>query len=659
MGRKSNKQLSAEKLAKDQEVIARAMKNREKAYNYERLSREEMVEDMRFCALDQWDSEVEQERRDEPMLVMDRINAKVSSVVDNMRESMSDIEAFGVEKDDREMAQFYEDMVRHIEYHSKADYVYEDAGTDCVRCGFGVFRVVNEYATHDSFDQVIKLKNVENPLNWWFDPAASDITKFDGNFVIGMEQMDKNAFEEKYKMEVPSNFAQQFVGEDSFYWTTTDYVTVAEYYEKVPDTYTIIEMSTGHVVKLDELTDFDRNFMQQNNISIVRRREVKGYKIHYYKLTSFAVIEHEELPNRYFPVIPVYGEIVNVEGRPYIRGVVRGAKDPQRMINYNSSAEAEQVSNQNKIPYIGTYKMFAKYQHMWESANRENYPYLPYDVDPDAPGLRPERQPPPAPSQAYNLGIDKAAEALNYSMGMHGASDGIGFSGESGDARRLLQSSSEQSTSIYSRRLNIAREHAWRVMIDMIPHYYDTARVVRLRSVKGEDRQEVVNFKVMSPTGQRIINNLSVGEYDVRFKAGGNYRTKRQETVENLLQLGQIAPEIRQLPGYREALFDNLDIDGADNFEPKPDPQQLQQQQQMQAQQQAREQRLQQLNDAEMMAEIEKTRAETQETKSKTVERLADVEKQQMERATAMIQYLQGQPAALMAGQNPRQRTLQ
>jgi hypothetical protein len=58
-------------------------------------------------------------------------------------------------------------------------------------------------------------------------------------------------------------------------------------------------------------------------------------------------------PGSYIPIIPVFGEVKNIEGKKYRKSLIRDAKEPQRINNYFLSAEVESVALQPKAPFIG------------------------------------------------------------------------------------------------------------------------------------------------------------------------------------------------------------------------------------------------------------------------------------------------------------------
>jgi hypothetical protein len=60
----------------------------------------------------------------------------------------------------------------------------------------------------------------------------------------------------------------------------------------------------------------------------------------------------------------------------------------------------------------------------------------------------------------------------------------------------------------------------------------------------------------------KILNDVTVGEYDVYMDTGPGYQSKRQEAVESMIPLLQANPELFQAAG--DLVFRNMDFPGAD-----------------------------------------------------------------------------------------------
>ncbi|MEK6298769.1 MAG: hypothetical protein V4793_46980, partial [Paraburkholderia tropica] len=107
--------------------------------------------------------------------------------------------------------------------------------------------------------------------------------------------------------------------------------------------------------------------------------------------------------------------------------------------------------------------------------------YLPYNAF-DAEGNaieRPQREQPPVGASAYLTGMQTAQQELMMSSGQYQEQFGQQSNAQAGVAIQARQRQGDRAT--YHFIDNVARSirYTGRVLIDLIPKIYDTARVVR------------------------------------------------------------------------------------------------------------------------------------------------------------------------------------
>jgi len=200
---------------KPSSVVERALKARNLARDADKHNREEMVDDLKFAALDQWPEDIKKKKKGSLMLTLDRVNQGIRTVIGDMQENQPSIKVLPVDdKADKETADVFSGLIRHIEATSNATSVYIGAAGFQVKCGYGVWRIVNEFASHDVFEQDLCIRRIKNPLNWWFDPNAEEITKHDGQFVIGLSSIPKKEFKHAHPdVLTDSDIDEMFEGE--------------------------------------------------------------------------------------------------------------------------------------------------------------------------------------------------------------------------------------------------------------------------------------------------------------------------------------------------------------------------------------------------------------------------------------------------------------
>jgi hypothetical protein len=172
-----------------------------------------------------------------------------------------------------------------------------------------------------------------------------------------------------------------------------------------------------------------------------------------------------------------------------------------------------------------------------------------------------------------------------------------------------------------------AVELAGRIIVDMIPKVYDTARIVRIIGADDTEQMVPINGVMQTQMGAMPINDVTKGKYAVKIAVGPNYSTMRQEAAESMMAFVQAFPAAAPVVG--DLIAKNMDWPGAEQFAERlksllppgvikpedmtPEEQQAQaqamqaQQMQMQMQQQAMQAELQL-----KMMEAEAKRAEIQ-----------------------------------------------
>jgi hypothetical protein len=631
-------------------IISQFMEDFDLSFTAESRNRIDMVDDLRFAALDQWPDEVKKQREGRPMLTLDHIGQSIRKVLGGIRTNMPSIKVDPIDDGaDKETADVLEDLTRQIEQSSGAQSTaYITAAKFQVKCGYGVWRVNTKENQDDIFEQDIVIQPVKNPFTYYFDPDAIMPQKQDGRFMIVSETMPTKKFEQMFGVKVPTSIPNQGIGESFERWYSPDSVRIGEYFVKRKVKKEVTQLSNGVVVDSDEITDNDIQLYQQQGVTPVNTREVESDVIDWYKLTAFEILEHIEWPSKFFPGIPVYGEEENVEGETEYRGIVRAAKDPQRMYNYWNSAAAETIALQPKAPFIVTANQIKNYKKFWSKANTDNLPYLPYEPDGKAPP--PQRVAPPTMQSGLLQQAAVSAQDIQQATGVFEASTGDLPEQRSGKAVIALQQEADLGTSLFMANLAGGIEHTGKVILDLIPKYYDTQRVVRIRGENDAVRFVEINKPMLTPDGMQIQNDLTRGKYDVRVGVGPSYRTRRIEAASSMVELARVFPQVLQVAG--DLVAKNLDWPGADEMAERlkkllppgiaddedQDQEQLAAQQQAAQQQAQVQQQLLQLEMAEKQANIENKQADTAAKEATSVKTVTEAQQNELENAVQVAE---------------------
>jgi hypothetical protein len=552
-------------------------------------SREDEIDDLKFYAGSpdnhwQWPADVLATRgavqgqtiNARPCLTINKLPQHVRQVTNDQRQNRPSGKVIPADDHaDIEVAEIFNGMVRHIEYISDADVAYDTACENQVSYGEGYIRILTEYCDENTFDQDIKIGRVRNSFSVYMDPTIQDPTGADARWCFITEDISRGDYERMYPDSAPITTLQTLgVGDQNLsQWLTEDTIRVADYYYLDYDRATL-NLYPGNVTAF-EGTPEDRQLKEIYG-KPKRTRESDRVKVKYCKINGYEILEERDWAGKYIPVVRIVGNEFEVDGRLYVSGLVRNAKDAQRMYNYWVSQEAEMLALAPKAPFIGYGGQFEGYENQWKTANTNNWPYL--EVNPDvtdgAGGMLPlpARAQPPMASSGLLQAKSGASEDIKSTTGQYNASLGMGSNERSGKAILARQREGDVGTYHYGDNLARGVRHIVRQLVDLIPKIYDTQRVARIIGLDGETKMVKIDPSQQEPVKKITdannpdividkIYNPNVGKYDVVVATGPGYATKRQEALEAMAQLLQGNPSLWSVAG--DLFVKNMDWPGA------------------------------------------------------------------------------------------------
>lgn len=547
------------------DFLSTARHRLENAFTAESRNRIEALEDLRFIAGDQWPVQIRSIRLGDnrPCLTIPRINTFYSQVVSDLRKNRPSIQVDPVGSGaDVEKAELLQGLIGHIEYQSKADLAYDSAAESASGIGFGFVRIATEYK-RDSFDQEIRIKPIYNHFSVYGDPDAKSPDWEDCNYCFVTSEMNRWIFTQKYPNANPEAVGDLYIGtgDNRMRWWSEESVRIAEYYFVEETKETLHLLADGSSVYADEY--------EGDGEDIVKSRSTMRRKVKWCLMTGSEVLEGpKDWPGKYIPIVPMWGKIAIIEGQPWRWGLIRQAKDSQRMYNYWASAMTEHVALSPKAPFMGTKEQIQGYETEWMTANTKNVSFLPYKVTKDSSG---QMIPPPQRIQNVPVpeGIVTAMTGIGADMqfvtGIFNPGIGNQDQGpESGKAILLRKTESDDANFIFADNQHRMLRMVGLQLLDLIPKIYDTQRDLRIVSPDGENPVTTVNQPAMNmKTGMmEILNDLTgAGEYDVRVEAGPSHTTQRQQAADAMMQLIQADPQA--IPIVADQLLKNLDFPGA------------------------------------------------------------------------------------------------
>ncbi len=311
-----------------------------------------------------------------------------------------------------------------------------------------------------------------------FDPAAIEIDRRDANYAFVEELLPRADFERRF----PDADVTDFDGDTRVKgWRDAKQIRIAEYWWKEPRKRELLALSDGRVIFADDIakeagvTEADtKAFLAQTGIQIQRTRTVEGHRIRM-RLTNGQswLTKPYDFPCKFIPIIPVWGNIENIDGTDYWSGMVRFSKDQQRLHNLHRSALVEAVAKAPKAPFIVDPDMIAGHETMWKDANAEDFPFLLANIV-KCGGAAPRRvEQAQVPAALIQLaGMDN--DDVKASTGLYDASLGARSNETSGIAINSRKQQGAVATFNYVDNLAYAVRYTYEILVDMIPRVYDT-----------------------------------------------------------------------------------------------------------------------------------------------------------------------------------------
>lgn len=573
-------------------------------------NRENFVEDIRFGRKEiQWPPEIRRQREldGRPCLTLNQLHTFIFQVINSARQNKPGIIVHPIGSGaDVEVAEFFNGLIRHIEQSSDGDVAYDTAMDGSVSGGFGFWRVNTRYSCDDTFEQDIILERIFDPSSVYPDVHSTAADSGDWNRCHILFSKPLKEFKRKY----PGKDAVSFDGEPRGHerLTEEDRVQLCERWtrEEVPREITVLAAmdpmqalampaaaaqaaqiaGEKMTVRMDVYEEHQDLFDALGMKPVGQTREVKSYKVTQQICSGADILETVDWAGSFIPIVPVWGEELNDEGKRELRSLIRGSKDAQRMYNYWKTTSTELVALAPKTPFIGRKGAFETDAAKWATSNTENHAYIEYD----GPEM-PQRQPfASVPTGA----IQEAASAqsdIKSIIGIFNSSIGAPSNETSRVAIDARDKQADTGSFHFTDNLSRAIRHCGRILLDLIPKVYNTPRILRILMPDGKAQMVPVNQPFQQPvlgqdgqpapqidpqTGQPAVNDngepimktvakifdLTVGKYDLVVKAGPSFATQRDEIVQMCTEIIRVFPAAA--PVLADIIFRNYDMPGAD-----------------------------------------------------------------------------------------------
>lgn len=568
-----------------QRIINEAKDRFQHAAKWEYVSRQYFLDDWKFAHADayngyQWPNDIRRNRdvEERPCLTINKVRKHNDLIINEIVENLPEARVWAVGNGaTAESAEILKALMRQIASRSNANVAYATSVKFAVDAGIGYVGLATRYVDEDSFDQEIIIERREDPLQIYLDPEAKEFDKSDSNFGFEFQDILKEEFDSLYPKWKEIASGQNTI-DDEHGWYRADYIRVCKYWRRVQRDdilFAYVDPQSGATVNIREsvlkrggagLLDYVRSSPN------VRERPTKTDQIEWHLIIGTKLVESGDWPGKYIPLFPNIGEEFVVEGIMDRRGHTRAQIDPQRMYNYMSSASVEVLALQSKSPWVAPAEAIEGYESYWNTANKINHSLLPYNAIADDGTIipPPQRTEPPVAAPGIIQAMQIAQNELSMVTGQYQDSFGERSNERSAKAINERIEQGDKSSSHFRTNTAICVRAVARAIVDLIPHIYDTPRILQAFAEDGSDFQLELDPRAAQAHQAKLAHdgkvaahvlNPTVGMYEVQADTGPSWGTRREEAFNALALILTQAPQLTSIIG--DLLLQSSDFDKA------------------------------------------------------------------------------------------------
>lgn len=343
--------------------------------------------------------------------------------------------------------------------------------------------------------------------------------------------------------------------------------------------------------------EFTQYVAQQVSDLIANVRQVRPTQlntIRWIKTNGYCILEESIWPGEHIPLIRVVGQELDLDNRVRRSGIVADAMDPMRLEDYMVTMMCENVALAPIPGWVGAQEQFEGYEEFWDNANREPRARLPYNPHMVAGQLLPppSRNITEPPINAIALTLQTMQQYTQNAIGMYQANLGAPSREKSGRALQVRDEQADTGSFHYVKNLGDAMTYEGELYLEVIPRELQPGKVQRIIGDDGSvsmvqlaDKRALADQHAQMqqqaqaqglppplspeetlPDGVMTIYDPTMGKFDVRVSIGPSYQTKREEAIDQLLQLLQ-TPLGEVMVPVANFIIGKMDFDGAEELQ--------------------------------------------------------------------------------------------
>jgi len=547
----------------DTDTIKKIERSVDLWYDYFTSNNDNAYEDMNFALGNQWEAfeAAEYNVRQKIMLTHNVLYSFVTNIIGEQRQNTPTFELRSLDNNtDQKLLNFYNNLLRFIDYKSNADYARQVAFMNALLCGYGAWRVMIDFEDSTSMNKQLIVQPIIDIQSVYFDRNARTPTKSDGMYFGLYTTMSVEEFIEKYPdFENPVSLMPPQTRSNYFYWRDTTGITVVEHFHKVFKQEKLYKLSNGESVlekdlskKMRDLEEIRKIYQTRSDtaylmaarlgnqmpskrqiipkVKIVDDRKTEVATIKHYKAIKGHILEEGIFPGENLPGIFVDGDSHWLDGRQSTKSYIHFAKDTQKFLNMIMSDLAQLAKVGHKGEFLATEAMIGDYKEMWRNPEKTHAARM-YKPDPLAPTGKPEYIPPAELPMSLVNQASNLYQTIQLILGRSEANRGDQGNEISGVAIANRAKQGNTSVFTYIDNLNKAVEQTAKICLNLIPEIYMERSNMPLRSKDG---------KISSiELDDNIKKQMAEAKLDVSVNIGPAFEIQKQEAFNQLITIVQ------------------------------------------------------------------------------------------------------------------------
>lgn len=529
----------------------------DKSYRANQTTRDQASDDLIFYWVTQWDDQLLSSSQLQYRGQFDIVRKAGRQILSAMKQNVVQPDFKPKNESRTDDAELMDGMYRADDRKLQSQEAYDYAAQEQVACGFGAWELYTEYETNEVGDDRQKIcrefiAEANNTVFW--DANAKRLDKSDANYVTVLKAYTVEGYQDLVeeltgtRPEKPNagSFGQPNESYTFPWIEEQDKIYVGCFYhrEKVKDKVISLADPFGseiyvHESKVNQIMDE----LVDAGYNVTGEKAITRWQVTKYIVSGEDIIKSYEIAGQNIPVVPVYGERTIVEGEEYYEGIVRLAKDPQRLRNFQMSYLADIASQSPRNKPIFFAEQIQGFESMYEQAGADNN--LPYyllnrkteggeDLSQIPMQQMPDQNIPPALAAVLQMSREAVEDVANPALPQN-----LGDPEMSGKAVRALQSAFDQQSYQYQHNFKFAKRRDAEIYAGMASEIIDTPRSVTIETPDGQSKKvQIMETVIDRQTGEVVtINDVSNLEFDVYAEIGQSYQTQKDQTREDLIQI--------------------------------------------------------------------------------------------------------------------------